>query len=80
MTTTHWLTDGNWTPWGAVAVNQTIHPGQTITLPHQVNHWPRSDARTGRGREEFALDVRDPAGRIWHRDPDGTTHLTEGTL
>ncbi len=80
VTTTHRLTDRSWTPWGSVAVNRTVHPGETVTLPGQVNHWPRADARTGRGSEEFDVDVRDPAGRTWRRGTGGTVQLTEGTL
>jgi len=74
---THYLADGaTTTPWGIIGVNRTLDPGQTVSLLSQHSHRPRV---TGPRHEEFDLDVRDTAGRTWHRQRDGHIQLTEGT-
>ncbi len=79
VTITHHLRDGSTTPWGTVAVDRTLVGGGTLDLPGQRNHWPRAAGPHSR-YESFDLDVRDTAGRTWHRQHDGNLDLTEGTL
>lgn len=79
VTVTHHLRDGSTTPWGTVAVNRTLVGGGALDLPGQRNNWPRAPGPHPR-YESFDLDVRDTAGRTWHRQYNGNLDLTEGTL